>query len=80
MVIGPHNWGLSETSEWQTTLKTKGGSSHHHNNTQRNKPARRNGSVWALCAHYLMLIRPQQALSLARKYCQLYILKYISKI
>ena len=31
-------------------------------------PARRDGMVWALSAHYIMLIRPQQALPLVRIY------------
>ena len=31
-------------------------------------PVRREGMVWALSAHYIMLIRPQQALPLVRIY------------
>ena len=31
-------------------------------------PVRRDGMVWALSAHYIMLIRPQQALPLVRIY------------
>ena len=48
----------------------------HHDNTQTNKPVRRDGKVWALSAHYIILIRPTQALPLARIYCQLFTLKY----
>ena len=34
----------------------------------------------ALSAHYILLIRPQQALPLARILCQFFVFKYISKI
>ena len=43
-------------------------------------PVRRDGMVWALSAHYIMLIRPQQALSLVRIYSKLFILKYNFKM
>ena len=43
-------------------------------------PVRRDGMVWALSAHYIMLIRPQQALPLVRIYCTLFIFKYIFKM
>ena len=33
-----------------------------------------------LSPHYIMLIRPQESLPLARIYCQLFIFKYIFKI
>ena len=42
--------------------------------------ARRDGMVWALSAHYIMLIRPQQVLPLVRIYWKLFIFKYIFKI
>ena len=39
---------------------------YHHDNTRTNKPAMCDGRLWALSIHYIMLIRPQQALRLAR--------------
>ena len=43
-------------------------------------PVRRDSMVWALSAHYIMLIRPQQALPLVRIYWKLFIFKYIFKM
>ena len=42
-------------------------------------PVRRDSMVWALSAHYIMLIRPQQALPLVRIYRKL-IFEYIFKM
>ena len=44
---------------------------------RQTNPARCDGMVWALSPHYIMLIRPQQALLLARIYCKLFVFKYI---
>ena len=35
---------------------------------RQTKPARRDGMAWALSAHYITLIRPQQALPLVTIY------------
>ena len=40
----------------------------HHSNAQTNKPTKRDDRVSPLSRHYIMLIRPQQALLLARIY------------
>ena len=47
---------------------------------RQTNPARREGMVCALSAHYNMLIRPQQVLPLVRIYWKLFIFKYIFKM
>ena len=54
--------------------------SGHHGDSWTNKPAMRDDRVSPLSDHYIMLIRPQQALPLARNNSNLLIFNNIFKI
>ena len=70
-MVYPTNRVFSRPVAWPVvTMETVG----------QTNPVRRDGMVWALSAHYIMLIRPQQALPLVRIYCTLFIFKYIFKM
>ena len=75
--LGPHrrSWrGVNRRSSKSSEVAC-----HHGDAQTKNQPS---VTAWLapLSPHYIILIRPQQALLLARIYCKLFVFKYVFEI